>query len=117
MKKSVAKKWTKALRSKKFKQGMHSLHDAEANSYCCLGVLCVLAGKDKKYINNRDNAKDNTSLPGPIVYKDFAGMQTNNGSLPGFGKHSEAKALSVMNDSGQTFDEIADFIDENWEEL
>lgn len=48
MKPEIAKMWTDALRSGKYKQGRHSLRRykwGEA-SYCCLGVLCEL------YCNN-----------------------------------------------------------------
>jgi len=36
--------WTGALRSKKYWQGTRALYDSDSNTYCCLGVLCELAG-------------------------------------------------------------------------
>lgn len=39
-------KWVEALRSGKYEQGPHKLHNKDNNTYCCLGVLCVLAGKE-----------------------------------------------------------------------
>jgi hypothetical protein len=43
------KVWTKALVSRKFKQGRGTLFDPDTNKYCCLGVACrVLAHKYRK---------------------------------------------------------------------
>jgi len=39
-------KWVEALRSGKFKQGQSRLHDNNADTYCCLGVLCVVASAE-----------------------------------------------------------------------
>jgi hypothetical protein len=44
MKKSVAMKWVKALKSGKFKQGQSKLQ--RDNKFCCLGVLCKIAPKE-----------------------------------------------------------------------
>lgn len=35
--------WLAALRSGHFAKGENKLHNAQDNTYCCLGVLCVLA--------------------------------------------------------------------------
>jgi len=40
MKKNVAKKWVKALRSGKYKQSREMLKNS--GGYCCLGVLCEI---------------------------------------------------------------------------
>jgi hypothetical protein len=40
LKKSDKKKWVKALRSEKYKQGKFQLFDG--NGYCCLGVACEI---------------------------------------------------------------------------
>ena len=40
MNKTVIRKWIKALRSGKYKQGQGRLKDFETGRYCCLGVLC-----------------------------------------------------------------------------
>lgn len=50
MKAEIAKKWVKALRSGKYKQGRGLLAvvdptSKEVTGYCCLGVLCELAVK------------------------------------------------------------------------
>lgn len=47
MDKKLRDKWVKALTSRKFKQGtgsLHLKHEGEAPTFCCLGVLCEVAG-------------------------------------------------------------------------
>jgi len=51
MNNTIMKKWVKALRSGKYKQGRGTLCqvDKKGNeSFCCLGVLCDLYNKDRK---------------------------------------------------------------------
>jgi len=55
MKKSIANKWVKALRSGEYTQTKNNL--ADSVGHCCLGVLCELYIKDTK-----DNIKDESSL-------------------------------------------------------
>jgi hypothetical protein len=55
MNRENVKKWVKALRSGKYKQGRGALLIKEGNSekYCCLGVVCKLAGMKPKEKNGR----------------------------------------------------------------
>lgn len=41
---TTKRKWLKALRSGKFKQGRHTLFDPDTGGHCCLGVLCSIEG-------------------------------------------------------------------------
>jgi len=86
MNKRIKKKWIKALRSGKYKQGKMVLHSTD-NKFCCLGVLCDLYVKEKKskWVNRKDKALkvirgSNVSgfLP-PSVQK-WAGMDSLCGS-------------------------------------
>lgn len=46
--KVFAKKWLKALRSGKYKQTrVGGLYNPKYDSFCCLGVACVIAGQPK----------------------------------------------------------------------
>jgi hypothetical protein len=45
--KANRKLWVKALRSGKYKQGTKVLRSAD-NAFCCLGVLCAVAGMRPK---------------------------------------------------------------------
>ena len=42
--------WVKALRSKKYEQGIGHLHNSESgkDKFCCLGVLCEVGGIKKE---------------------------------------------------------------------
>jgi len=39
-------KWVEALRSDRFEQARRELQSCDGGSYCCLGVLCVVAEID-----------------------------------------------------------------------
>lgn len=99
-------KWLAALRSGDFKQGSKSLckiNEASEKTYCCLGVgYLVATGYDpidtaSGYIQGSNI--DVTGVPGEIV---------------GHGSHNNiACKLANMNDSGKSFLEIADWIEDN----
>ena len=44
MNKTIKKKWLKALRSGRYKQGKQYLRNSD-NTYCCLGVLAKVMGR------------------------------------------------------------------------
>lgn len=65
MNERVMKKWTKALRSGKYKQGRNRLCgiDSKGNkSYCCLGVLCDLYNNEMK--RNKKKTLELETIPG-----------------------------------------------------
>jgi len=81
MKKDIAKKWVKALRSGKYKQGKHMLKAATKTGmrYCCLGVLCELYQQDRKRkklpllrTRDRTEAERNIAILPASVKKIFA---------------------------------------------
>lgn len=113
MKKVLAKKWIKALRSGEYKQGKLKLYTAEDNSYCCLGVLNKLNSNKEKSDANLYYTHQELGLTCPA------------GSIK-YGVH-EPCYLSTLNDAGLktcntfnlngeftlesfNFDEIADVI-------
>ena len=121
------KKWVKALRSDKFKQGAGTLKQFNSKGqaqHCCLGVLCELYNehmrKNKKKIlrekirNNDigfsfvlfDDRRDD--LPNEVMI--WSGINDSFGNFNGY-------CLSDMNDLGQKFKTIADIIEKNWESL
>lgn len=92
------KKWLKALRSGKYAQGATALRDG--TRYCCLGVACHIAGatgiKDKGYIENGAKSKIKSINKVPKLL------------------HGEAdvpNVLAHLNDTGNTFEQIADVIE------
>ena len=81
-------KWIAALRSGEFKQGVGAYQTG--NEYCCLGVLCVVGGMPISALD-RDDYNFVDSAVG----------------------HDRAVQLASMNDSGATFSQIADWLEES----
>ncbi len=115
MKQEIKDKWLKALRSGEYVQGQMALNDQ--SGFCCLGILCDLAAKEgvgawKEYnsMNIFTTSKDSSTaiLPKPVI--SWAGLDHPNPIVPFEGG---VLPLSRVNDSGTSFDEIADIIEEN----
>ena len=92
-------KWLAALRSGKYKQATRTLREPDSNNYCCLGVLCALAGMKWKKDITGYYLHSQTLTPPPV-------------KKAGLGVY-EAGELAKMNDQGKSFAEIADYIEAN----
>lgn len=101
-----AKKWVKALRSGKYKQTQYFLRNE--GGFCCLGVACDLYNS-----NHWDGARylsKSSSLPQKVA--DWLGLRDKCGS---YDDSRIDRNLTYLNDQkGMAFNEIADFIEENW---
>jgi len=97
-------KWVKALRSGKYEQAKGVLHNG--TGYCCLGVLCVVAGMTPERDEDEEFRFDGNRACAPEIATRFVGLRTNNGGYK-YGDH----ALTEKNDAGMTFNEIADLIE------
>ena len=121
MKRKIARMWSDALRSGRFKQGAGSLSRTGRNEYCCLGVLCELAiesGVDIKFAQSAMNTTyDNESMHLPPAVMKWAGMHTSVGFLDTDKDDLAGASLIIMNDGGASFEEIANTIDDNHERL
>lgn len=95
---AIKAKWTEALRSGEFKQGRRQLYSPLRDTYCCLGVLCRVAG---------------------IPMSDDGESTLVNGAREGYAAitasiltASTTEKLWWLNDhEGKTFDEIAVYIE------
>ena len=120
MNKRIKKKWVAELRSGKYTQIQEKLKDPR-NGRCCLGVLCELyleehpedkapKGKHKFYnVSEESYACDSFALPNDKVYK-WAGFSANRVLV----SKERIGAAQVYNDSGFSFEEIAQMIEEQW---
>lgn len=110
----VKEKWLNALRSGEYRQGTAFLKRGEA--LCCLGVLCDLfikdGGKahweviDGKYFSNivvdDNNVREYKVLPS--IIQNWAGLKEANPATSTY-------SLALLNDKGDTFEQIADVIE------
>lgn len=93
--------WLEALESGKYEQGHHYLK--RDDRFCCLGVLCDLAGSS--------HGDWDVHLPDSLVEQ--YGFFTNYGEVDR-GAHD---SLVCMNDTGASFAQIAAFIRANPEKV
>jgi hypothetical protein len=136
MKKDVAKKWVKALRSGKYKQGetyLKQLNDNGQAKHCCLGVLCELYNDEmkknhKKMLSNKIRTKtsgadciifNNKEGELPKVVMKWADIIDPIGRFavenPDYG--ADMYCLADLNDSGKKFTTIANIIEKNVENI
>ena len=106
----IKQKWVSALRSGDYKQTQRRLHDE--NGFCCLGVLCDLYGKEHNvewepstHSKNAYEFQDKTGRI-PLSVVEWAGVEDCNPYICG-------RSLAERNDTGSTFNEIADLIEEH----
>jgi hypothetical protein len=100
----IKRKWLKALRSGKYKQGTGALRSD--GSYCCLGVLCDVAGAE--WVGSEDG--DAAAWAGQWSAQDLpASLRIHTGlSWP------DTHHLMVMNDEcEESFSAIANWIEKN----
>lgn len=131
MKKEIKDKWVAALNSGEYKQIKGFLKTNEG--HCCLGVLCEIYAQETQageFKLNQDeyaedkiaydfkayNTEDTDFEVLPDVVKDWAGIKTNSGeySKSEMGKRKE---LTEDNDTGKSFIQIANIIENEWENL
>lgn len=94
-------KWVEALRSGKYRQTQQALR--EKNAYCCLGVACDISGfgvwDDDRFLHEEGN---NTGYL-PTGLRERMGLE----------QLQESSLITMNDDEGKTFAEIADYIEAN----
>lgn len=109
--------WVDALRGPEFKQGSHALRRKDSNgdsAYCCLGVLCELAAREEvippahysESLYQYTYAGSPHYLPPRVA--EWAGLDSYN---PEVHSHFGVRPLANVNDSGESFSVIADYIE------
>lgn len=114
MKPKIKTAWIKALRSGGYEQTTNRLRTN--NSFCCLGVLCNLHAMAHpkvaiKETNPNEYLRTVTGLPNAVM--EWSGVDTYLGNYKEYSLN-EFSTLADDNDSGKTFNEIADIIDKNF---
>ena len=100
MKTELKSKWIEALRGGQYQQGRWTLRPQD-HTYCCLGVLCDLINPAGWRHDEFDKHAHEVS---------FAG----DGPIASIGlERRDVRAVVEMNDTGKSFDEIADYIEAN----
>lgn len=108
MNSEIKTKWLEALRSGKYTQGRRVLRSIQ-DEYCCLGVLCDLIAPEKWVKSDygtemfflSDTGDKKRHFPSNSILK-TAGLSLENGDT-----------LASKNDCGESFEEIAKYIEEN----
>jgi hypothetical protein len=135
MKKEIAKKWVKALRSGKYKQGecyLKQYNEKGGFNHCCLGVLCELYNDSmrknhKKTLSTKVRNKATTDC---IIFNNKEGDLPSvvmkwadiNSSIGHFETENRYGLLTIhcladLNDSGKKFSTIANLIEKNVENI
>lgn len=112
MQEELKGKWIEALRSGNYRQGTGLLKcDAEGGltRYCCLGVLCELVDPNKfkrrdlgggRYDYGVHGLSSDVTLPSNVQHE--VGLSDE-----------ECNTLAEKNDGGYTFQDIANYIEDN----
>lgn len=131
MNQDIKQRWVSALRSGEFEQGTDNLR--KGNKFCCLGVLCELAVEDG-VIGPPELSWESTEIYGygkseeqkytntgelPEAVAKWAGLvdeytydEFDDQPIPDVDPVADGKPLSMWNDGGSTFAELADLIEE-----
>lgn len=106
MDQEIKTRWVAALRSGRYTQGQGALRSED--NFCCLGVLCDLVNPEAWEHHETDlvagfwsHLRSRDEFPAPAVYE-----QAELG-------YEQAFALAKLNDDGNPFWTIADFIEEH----
>lgn len=114
--KSVTRKqWIEALKSGEYKQGVCYLRTRE-DDFCCLGVLCMLAGAEMHLHDAEYLVKtyDGDSWIGQTATMPSQAFLNTVGKL-NLEHDNESGNLACLNDGGYTFEQIADLINfDSW---
>ena len=109
----IKQRWIEALNSDEYKQTKECLRDS--TGFCCLGVLTDLYVKehnqDWSLSDNGYYSYNSLSSTLPFEVETWAGLDDFD---PHFYTDNTKVYLSILNDAGYTFKEIAQIIEEKF---
>lgn len=128
MRADVKAQWVTALRSGEYRQGKHVLHNVNADTYCCLGVLCdlavkagVLSGGRQEYNSAADgdievygangDRHDKGGVTLPIEVIEWAGVIDDNPNVD-TDEDGDGSLAGLNDEYNYTFAQLADLIEE-----
>ena len=107
-------RWLTALRSAEYKQARLRLYDPTTGGYCCLGVACAIFSEELSIVKSsiEDTSDPIITYDGeaallPASVQKHLGLRTSDGEI------SIDNSLTMLNDGGRPFSEIADIIERN----
>lgn len=112
-----------ALRSGEYQQGRGYLQRSNGDA-CCLGVACLISGSDRherlSHHPRFGNNKEIYTLP--LEIKELFGFfnkegKRNDDNVIKIKDYGDFESLAEANDCEVPFDEIANYIEQNWEYL
>lgn len=111
IKHEFALQWIDYLLNKGFKQTQEVLHDPSNDTYCCLGVGCVVA-KDLGFNVDIVSSEFETEFNGsqdvmPVDIAEFAGITDINGCITLNPQLGSSKASEWNDDHAASFEVIA----------
>ena len=107
----IKSRWLAALRSGKFAQGTGRL--TLDNSYCCLGVLAHVAKEELQAAGFVVAETDDDLYVQDCWGNRHRGDLMAKSEATGMPSGADQSTLIAMNDGGESFDTIADWIEEN----
>ena len=116
MKQEIKAEWLRRLRSGEYEQLSGQLGNADTNERCCLGVLCDIAAEKGVVVARPYSEEDNSLMVDgactvlPFSVSEWAGLGRT--IDPDVQVDEDYRSLSDLNDSGYTFAQIADVIEE-----
>jgi hypothetical protein len=116
-----AKKWVATLRSGRFRQEKGKLRTPYG--YCCLGVACELFHKEYPDFERFYNRECRWYEYGgredflPLSVQQWLGLKDEKGTFARLNLTDSSHNLAVLNDGGETFEGIANFIELNEDRL
>lgn len=100
----IKAKWLAALRGGQYAQATGTLRSEDGERHCCLGVLCDIVEPDE-WRHNDEYCK--------WWHRDSCELASLSVANAADIEEDSQITLAKLNDSGETFAEIADFIEAN----
>lgn len=113
MRKQLKEKWVKALRSGEFKQGKDYLcaeQDDGTHAFCCLGVLACVMGKKPERLISKSHLNEVRMAKPSGLGSWGSGCYDNEDPET---HYTTQRKLAAMNDNGDSFKQIANWISRN----